>query len=125
MNLSRPWLKLKMWVARRFFRLAAIEKFVQLTDERYLDASIWAEMRGISEAEAAHQLELGVSLGHLEECLLYEWPDSPVRFLVPKDYLGRSVRLADIGYIGEDDQYEVTISTNRVRPVFVANGHVE
>lgn len=90
------------------------------TKGRYLDVDNWAKINGISKQEARKQLQLGVQLGHLEECLMYEWPDSPVRFVVPEAYLGRSVRLADVGYIGEDDQDEVVISEFRTRKVFVS-----
>jgi hypothetical protein len=122
MTSLRKWLNLSLWprIAARFFRLREIEDFIETTDERYLDETTWAKIRGIPVAEAARQLEEGAKRHYLEECLLYEWPDSPVQFLVPKDYVGRTVRLADIGYIGEDDQNEILISQNRVRPVFIA-----
>lgn len=122
MNSLKRWLNLKIWpwIAARFFRLREIESFIESTDERYLDAATWARIRGISIDEAARQLEEGLRLGHLEECLLYEWPDSPIRFLVPDSYLGRTVRLADVGYIGEDDQREILVSPNRVRRVYIA-----
>lgn len=120
MNLSELWERLKAWFARRFFRLDSIEKFIESTDERYLDAQMWADIRGISTDEARDQLEQGVSLGYLERGFLYEWPDSPVQFLVPEKQLGAKVRLSDIGYIGEDDDREIVISRNLVRPVFIA-----
>lgn len=121
MSLLRRW-RDKLWllIATRFFRLREIERFVESTDERYLDAATWAGIRGISLSEASRQLEEGARLHYLEERLLYEWSDSPVQFLVPLDYINRTVKLADIGYIGEDDQQEVFISPNRVRRVFVA-----
>ena len=75
----------------------------------------------MSRDEANAQLEVGVQMNLLEKCFLYEWPDAPIRFLVPASELGRKVRLADVGYIGEDDQREVFISPNRVRPVFVSH----
>jgi hypothetical protein len=116
------WLKPKIWpwIAARFFRLQEIEKFIELTDERYLDAAIWARIRGISIAEASRQLEAGFRRRYLEECFLYEWSDSPVRFVVPETFLGSIVRLADVGYIGEDDEREVLVSPNRVRKVYIA-----
>lgn len=122
MNSLKKWRKLSFWpwIAARFFRLKEIEKFIESTDERYLDASTWAKIRGISIAEASRQLNEGLRGRYLEECLLYEWPDSPVRFLVPEAYMGRTVRLADVGYIGEDDQREVLVSPNRVRRVYIA-----
>ena len=46
--------------------------------------------------------------------------DSPVRFVVPDTYMGRTIRLADVGYIGEDDEREVLVSPNRVRKVYIA-----
>jgi hypothetical protein len=107
------------WIAKKLRRLDAATAFVEQTDERYLDANIWSRLRGIPRSEAANQLQIGVQLGLLEECLLYEWNDSPVQFIVPANYLGRSVRLSDIGYIGDDDQDEILISENRVRKVFI------
>jgi hypothetical protein len=122
MNSLKQWLKLKVWpwIAIRFFRLKQIEDFLQATNERYIDATIWGSIRGISPAKAARQLEEGVRLGYLERCLLYEWPDSPIRFVVPDSYMGRKVRLADLGYIGEDENREIMVSPNRVRKVFIA-----
>jgi hypothetical protein len=104
----------------RFGRLSQVEKVMSLTNDRYLDARGWATMRGISEAEAQKQLLQGVTLGYLERCFLYEWPDSPTPFVVPENYLGRTIRLADIGHIGDDDLEEVEISPYRVREVFIA-----
>jgi hypothetical protein len=117
------WLALRLWprIAARFFHLREIERYIEDMNERYLDAVTWAKIRGISIDEAAQQLEEGLKLHYLEECLLYEWPDSPIQFLVPKDYMGRTVRLSDMGYIGENDQLEVVISPNRVRKVFIAS----
>ena len=125
MNSLKRWLRLKTWpwIAARLFRLKEIESFIESTDERYLDAATWAKIRGISIVEAARQLEEGLRLRRFEKCLLYEWPDSPVRFLIPESYVGRKVRLADVGYIGDDDQREVLISPNRVREVFIAAGN--
>jgi hypothetical protein len=122
MNSLKKWLKSRIWprIAARFFRLNEIEKFIEVTDERYLDAATWAKIRGISLAEASWQLEEGFKLRYLEECLLYEWSDSPIRFVVPDSYMGRTVRLADVGYIGEDDEREVLVSPNRVRKVYIA-----
>ncbi len=122
MNSLKRWLKLKVWpwIVARFFRLQEIERFIESTDERYLDAATWAKIRGISTAEASRQLEEGLRRQYLEECLLYEWPDSPIRFLIPDTYMGRTVRLADVGYIGEDDQREIFVSPNRVRKVYIA-----
>ena len=122
MNSLKRWLKLEVWpwIAVRFFRLEEVEKFIASTDERYLDAATWARIRGISKAEAYLELEEGIRLKYFEKCLLYEWSDSPVPFVIPKSYLGRSVRLADVGYVGEDDQREVLISPGRVREVFIA-----
>jgi len=122
MNSSPKLLRARIWswIAARFFRLNEIEKFIESTDERYLDASSWAKIRGISIAEASRQLEEGRKLRYLDECLLYEWPDAPVRFLVPDTYLGRTVRLSEVGYIGDDDQREVLVSPNRVRKVYIA-----
>jgi hypothetical protein len=122
MNSLKKWLSSRIWpwIAARFFRLNEIEKFVEVTDERYLDAVTWARIRGISMAEASRQLEEGFKRRYLEECLLYEWSDSPVRFVVPDTYMGRTIRLADVGYIGEDDEREVLVSPNRVRKVYIA-----
>jgi hypothetical protein len=122
MNLLSRWLTVSIWpwIAARFFRLREIESYIKATDERYLDAATWARIRGISTDEAAWQLEQGLKLRYLEECLLYEWSDSPVRFVVPETYLGHTIRLSEIGYIGEDDQREVFVSPNRVRKVYIA-----
>jgi len=122
MNSLKKWLRSRIWpwIAARFFRLNEIEKFIEVTDERYLDAATWAQIRGISMAEASRQLEEGFKRRYLEECLLYEWSDSPVRFVVPDTYMGRTLRLADVGYIGEDDEREVLVSPNRVRKVYIA-----
>jgi hypothetical protein len=100
--------------------VAEAQRFIDTTGERYLDADLWAGIRGITLEEARLQLEAGVEMRLLEKCLLYEWPDAPVRFLVPPSQLGLKVRLSDIGYIGEDDEREVTVSANRVRTVFVS-----
>jgi hypothetical protein len=122
MNSLKKWLTCRIWpwIAARLFRLNEIEKFIELTDERYLDAATWAQIRGISIAEATRQLQEGLKRRYLDECLLYEWSDAPVRFVVPDTYVGRTVRLADVGYIGEDDEREVLVSPNRVRKVYIA-----
>jgi hypothetical protein len=111
----------KLWVflLRRFFRLAEVEEFIRRTDERYLDVKSWASIRGISEEEALHQLQFGVQSGWLRQCYLYEWSDSPIAFVVPQEALGQNVRLADVGYIGEDDLREIYISPSRVRKIFI------
>jgi hypothetical protein len=116
------WLQRRAWpwLAKRFFRLEEIERFVATTGERYLDAELWAGIQGISAEEAEQQLLEGVKTGRLQQCFLYEWSDSPVQFIVPSDYVGRKVKLADIGYIGEDDSRVVEISPFRVRPIFIA-----
>ncbi len=121
MSLSLRWLKTKVlyWLARR--RVSGVQQFIDTTGERYLDANLWAQMRGITHDQARAQLEAGVQMHLLEKCFLYEWPDAPVRFLVPTSELGHKIKLADIGYIGEDDDKEIVISPNRVRTVFVAN----
>ena len=124
MNLSLRSLKHSFlrWVARRNpTRLRAVQAFLDATDERYLDADLWSKMRGLSREEALRQLEAGVKMRLLEKCFLYEWSDAPVRFLVPASALGNKIRLSDVGYIGEDDDVEVLISKNRVRPVFIAS----
>ena len=104
----------------RFFHLQAIEQYLERTDDRYLDARSWAEMRGISVSDATSQLLDGVKLGHLEKCLLYEWPDAPIRFVLPASYVGKTIRLSDVGYVGEDDYRELEINPSRVREVFIA-----
>lgn len=121
MNLFPHW-RNRVWhfILRRFFRLREVEEFVSRTGERYLDAKGWASMRGISENDALAQLTYGVNSGRLERCYLYEWSDSPVAFIVPESSLGQSVRLSDIGYIGEDDWREIYVSPTRVRTVFIA-----
>jgi hypothetical protein len=125
MNLSWQWLKSSflLWaVSRRPDRVAAAQRFIDSTNERYIDADLWAGMRGISIQEASAQLETGVQMHLLDKCALYEWNDSPVRFVVPASQIGRTVRLADIGYIGDDDEREIFISENRVRTVFISAG---
>ncbi|HEY1754422.1 MAG TPA: hypothetical protein VGG72_03435 [Bryobacteraceae bacterium] len=107
------------WLAKRFFRLEEIERFVATTGERYLDADLWAGIQGISTDEAELQLQEGVRAGRLQQCFLYEWSDSPVQFIVPRDFIGRKVKLAEIGYVGEDDTRTIEISPFRVRAVFI------
>lgn len=120
MRSSRLWRdSIWPWIAKRFFHLEPIEKFVA-TGERYLDTELWAGIQGVDSEEAERQLIFGVQSGRLQRCFLYEWSDSPVRFIVPPDYVGRKIRLSDIGYIGEDDARVVTISPFRVREVFIA-----
>ena len=125
MNLLKRWLKHKLWrmIAVRFFHLREIESFLYRTGERYIDVAGWATMRGISNQKSHQQLLEGVRLGYLEKCFLYEWPDVPIRFVLPASYIGRTIRLADTGYIGEDDYREFEISQNRVREVFIAAGN--
>jgi hypothetical protein len=118
--LNRWWSSLGQVFVKRFFRLREIESVLASTDDRYLDAHSWATMRGISEREAQDQLLYGVKLGHLERCYLYEWSDAPTRFVVPESYLGKTIRLSDVGFIGEDDWKEVELSPYRVREVFIA-----
>ena len=113
---NRIWLRL----AYRFFKLKEIEKFIETTGERYIDAQLWADIQGVSIAEARAQLMEGVARRYFDECLLYEWSDAPVRFVVPAHYLGRTIRLSEIGYHGDDYDREVTISAYRVRKVYVA-----
>jgi len=124
MNFLKSWLLREVWpvIARRFFHLREIERFIEMTGERYLDTARWAGMRGISEIEAERQLEYGVQSGILQRCFLYEWPDSPVQFIVPPEYVGRKVKLRDIGYIGEDDGRVIAVSEFRVREIFIAAG---
>jgi hypothetical protein len=123
MNSLKKWLNNTLWpiLAKRFFRLQEIEAFIKATDERYLDAEMWAKIRGISVEEAKSRLDLGIKMNYLQECLLYEWPDSPVPFITPKSYLGKHIKLSEIGYSGDDDQREVYISPHRTRVVYVAS----
>ena len=72
---------LKNRLIRRFVRLnvgrlRAVQTFLDVTDERYLDADLWAKMRGVSVDEALRQLETGVKMQLLEKCFLYEWSDA-------------------------------------------------
>jgi hypothetical protein len=120
MRLSKLWAKIWPWLAEHFFRLREIETFIEKTNERYLDAQLWASIQGITPDEAESELLQGVRSGKLQRCLLYEWSDSPVQFIVPEEYLGRKIRLSEIGYIGEDDRRQIEISPFRVRPVFIA-----
>lgn len=124
MNLFWQWLKskaLRWLVLRNPRRLAEAQRFVETTGERYIDADLWAGIRGITPEEARCQLEAGVKMRLLEKCFLYEWSDAPVRFLVPESQLGSRVKLCDVGYIGEDDEREVIVSANRVRTVFISD----
>lgn len=121
MNSSDSWRRrIWKWFAERFMRSKQIEEVLARTQERYLDAIGWAAIRGISEIEARKELLQGVTLGYLEQCFLYEWPDAPTSFVLPTDYVGKTIRLSEVGYIGDDDWREIDISPNRIRAVFIA-----
>jgi hypothetical protein len=122
MTSFKRWLEHRVWpwIARRCFRLQEIERSIGTTEERYLDTESWSGIQGVSFDEAERQLLQGVKTGRLQQCFLYEWADSPVRFIVPPEWVGRTITLAEIGYIGEDDSRVIEISQFRVRPIFVA-----
>lgn len=116
------WLDNWFWptVGRLFFRLDDIDEALHRTDDRYIDVRGWSRIRGISAEKAKDELDRATEGGFLERCYLYEGTDSPITFVAPAEFLDRSIRLSDIGYIGEDDDREILVDRYQAREVFVA-----
>lgn len=117
---STLWRRFLRWLGARFYSVSRIQKALSRTGDRYIDVEGWRDLRGVNEEVAKRELALGVQLGHFERYYLYEWDDAPVPFVVPERFLGKSIRMSDVGYIGEDDDLEIHLARNRVREVFVA-----
>lgn len=119
-----PVERLAGWLSDR--RVRKIQKALR-KDERYVDAQRWASLNGISREAAQQELERAEHAGVFKKMFLYEGSDSPISFIVPASWLGRRIRLSEIGYFGDDEgtdveDREVVVARSRTKPVYVAAG---
>lgn len=108
------------WLARKISEPRARKLQAALGDERYIDTDTWSELQHINKEQAKQELEAAVKAGILQEMYLYIGSDAPGDFLVPKEYLDEPIRLADLGFIDEDEDRTIIASSLRSRPVYVA-----
>jgi len=108
------------WLARKISEPRVRKLQAALGDERYIDTDTWAKLHHMKKEEAQHELKAAVKAGILQEMYLYIGDDAPGDFLVPKEYLDQPIRLADLGFIDEDEDRTIMVSSLRSRPVYVA-----
>lgn len=108
------------WLARKLSQPRVRNLQAALGDERYIDTATWAKLHHIDKHQAKQELDAAVKAGILEEMYLYIGDDAPGDFLVPKEYLDQPIRLADLGFIDEEEDRTIIASPLRSRPVYVA-----
>lgn len=106
---------------KRVGKASEIELQLRRTDRRFLDAQALEALAGISRDDAERMLREAASAGELVRRFIFSSAGYPVVYL-SKDYVGKTVRLSDLGYVGDDEEQEVYINPNDVREVFIEPG---
>jgi len=107
------------WLAHRLSEPRIEQIQSSLGKAGYVDDESWSSLLQISEDQAHEELERGVKIGCLERMLLYQDESKDVSFLVPESFVGKKVRLSEVGYFHDGDDPEVHIS-NYLKRVYVA-----
>ncbi len=86
-----------------------------------MDVAEYASIEGITKDVAAAELAEAVNRGFLTR--MYMFPRSselPLSIVVAPEDVGRTVTLADVGYIGDNEDREITLSSHDAKEIFVA-----
>jgi len=114
------WKRIYLWVLRRFGRLDKIQSALSETNGKYLDASTYARILGVSESKARRVLQEGERRGLFKRAYLFVSSESPMPLVIDDSELDTNVRLSDFGYIGDDDDREIFLSKFNAREIYIA-----
>lgn len=113
--------KLKLWLARRLGRLDEVNSVYRETDGRYIDAQGYARVERMSVSAAREELRKAAEKGYFRRMfLLHPTAELPIAVVVEPEWIGETVELAELGYVGEDMHRAVHLSRHDATEIFVA-----
>ena len=106
---------------KKIGRSDEIEAQLRRTKKRYLDVQSLKAIAGISTGEARRQLRAAAAAGKLERRYMLATTGVPVSFFCEEE-LGKTFRLSELGFVGDDEGKEVFVNPNDVTEVFIVPG---